>query len=198
MSMPKIPSAPLSTRPLPEGVVVTAKWGKKHRSDGTPTHRFLLTWTHPERLGPLNVVIGMNPSGASEEYADQTLLKTWGFCERWNKGPLVMTNVVSYRATSPSDMEFDGDAEDENLVQIRKAVLRAQRTGRKARVVAAWGTPSLPKAMRGLFDLRVAMVHTMLREMGVPLLCLGTSKDGSPRHPLLVAYETALEPWSPR
>lgn len=190
--------AALSTRPLPEGVTATPVWGAWKREDGTPKHRYRLLWTHAERAGVMNVVIGMNPSGASAEVADQTLLKTWGFCGRWSNGPLLMTNVVAFRATSPSDMEIDPVAEDENLHQIRRAVQIARRTGSKARVVAAWGTPGLPKALRAKFDARVLAVHTMLREMNVPLLCLGTTRDGSPTHPLLIAYDTPLKLWIPR
>lgn len=58
--------ARLATRRLPDGVVATPAWGTVLRADGTPRERYLLTWTHSERTGPPNLVLGMNPSGASE------------------------------------------------------------------------------------------------------------------------------------
>lgn len=35
----------------------------------------------------------------------------------------------------------------------------------------------------------------MLRGLGVELLCLGMTKDGSPRHPLYVPADQVLSPW---
>jgi hypothetical protein len=177
-------------------VTATPLWGNLKRQDGTPMHRFLLTWTHPERSGPLNLVVGMNPSGASATNADQTLLKVWSFSGRWNRGPFAMANVVAYRATVPRDMRFDIDEEDRNLSHVIVAAQRARRSGGK--VVVAWGTPTLPKPLRDQFNFAVERIYTHLRGEGIPVLCLGKNNDGSPRHPLMLGYDAQLEPWSPR
>ena len=188
--------AQLSTRPLPADVSTTVLWGDTKRQDGTPLHRYLLTWTHPERTGPLNLIIGMNPSGASETVADQTLLKVWGFTGRWNRGPFTMTNVVAFRATEPRDMQIHILAEDRNFSHILLAAQRARRSGGK--VVAAWGAPALSKALRESFDFAVQRIYTHLHGERIPIFCLGRTSDGSPRHPLMLGYDTQLEPWSPR
>lgn len=188
--------ARLATRRLPEGVTATAVWGQTKRQDGAWMHRHLLTWTHPERTGPLNLVIGMNPSGASETEADATLIKVWGFCERWNRGPFTMANVVAYRATEPGQMRFHGDEEDRNLSHVLAAAQRARASGGK--VIVAWGAPSIPRELKTQFAFNALRLWTHLHGADIPVLCLGRTADGSPRHPLMLAYETPLETWSPR
>ena len=52
-------------------------------------------------------------------------------------------------------------------------------------MVAAWG------ANGGLLN-RDREVYDMLTDKGVKLWCLGTTKNGHPRHPLYVAKTTEL------
>lgn len=186
----------LATRPLPEGVESYAVWGSTLREDGTPRHRYVLTWTHPLRYGPPNLMVGMNPSGAGEDVSDLTLLKCWEFCRRWNDGTLVMTNVNPFRATDSDKMEFDPVALEWNLQYIVQSALAVQASG--GNVVLAWGTPSLPKAMQEEFDLRARKVYNRLRDTGAVPSCLGATKSGRPRHPSRIGYSTPLVPWSPR
>lgn len=183
-------------RPLPLGVTSTPLWGAILRADGTHRDRYLLTWAHFGRTGPLNLVIGMNPSSASEKAADSTLIKIWGFAYRWNNGGFVMANVVPYRATNPSEMRFDPFDLHDNLRHIIDAAQRVSLAG--GNVVVAWGTPSLPREHRAMFDAWADRVYSALRSIDIQPLCLGISKDGSPRHPLMLAYNTPLVPWRPR
>jgi hypothetical protein len=60
--------------------------------------------------------------------------------------------------------------------------------------VAAWGGP-LPK---WLFEIsKRSLVWVKSRRSGT-LRCFGTTKDGSPRHPLMLAYDTPLVNWPRR
>lgn len=186
----------LATRPLPPGVTAVPIFGAALRADGTPRDRYLLTWTHRGRTGPLNLIAGMNPSGASASFADSTLIKVWGFTYRWNNGSFVMANVVPYRATSPREMRFDPFDLHDNLRHIIDAAQRVSLAG--GHVVVAWGTPSLPREHRAMFDAWADNVYRALRSIDIQPLCLGVSKDGSPRHPLMLAYDTPLVPWRPR
>ncbi|MCV6310991.1 DUF1643 domain-containing protein [Pseudomonas aeruginosa] len=57
-------------------------------------------------------------------------------------------------------------------------------------IVCAWGANAKPE--------RVEAVTSILTAAGGRLWCLGTTKDGHPRHPLYVRENQALLPWAPR
>ncbi|HGT3090075.1 TPA: DUF1643 domain-containing protein [Pseudomonas aeruginosa] len=54
----------------------------------------------------------------------------------------------------------------------------------------AWGANAKPE--------RVEAVTSILTAAGGRLWCLGTTKDGHPRHPLYLPGNQALQPWAPR
>lgn len=189
--------ARLATRPLPEGVEAYATWGGPLRQDGTHRDRYLLVWNDPLRYGPQNLVIAMNPSGASEDDADLTLLKVWEFCRRWNDGSLVMANVNPFRATNPREMEFHVPALAVNCAIIRGEMAKVHAAG--GLVVAAWGNPPrLNPIDEERFDHYTRLIRLGARSLGVQIMCLGMTKDGDPRHPSRIAYDTPLVPWRPR
>ena len=173
----------LSTRPLPPGVVAAPVWGDILRADGTPAHRYLLHWSHPDRTGPRNLVIGMNPSGASAEFADQTLLKVWGFSAVWNGGPFTMANVCPHRATSPADMQIDPDIQRENVRRIVEILPEIDGL-----IVFAHG--DVPAPIRGVFSQWATI---LAHKIGREIHCLGRTSRGSPRHPVMLGYTTPLE-----
>ncbi|MGE0206149.1 MAG: DUF1643 domain-containing protein [Hyphomicrobiaceae bacterium] len=59
-------------------------------------------------------------------------------------------------------------------------------------VVAAWG--KWPRALSSWHD-RLAKICAIAADVGRDLMCLGTNKDGSPRHPSRLAYDTPIVPW---
>ena len=187
--------AALSTRPLPAGVTAHAVWGHVERADGTPRDRHILQWTHPARTGPPNLVVGMNPSGASEALGDQTMTVLWEFERRWNNGWHVMANVNPTRATEPRGMAWDAEALRWNRMRLEEHAKAVVALG--GLVVVAWGSPALPKVHRDLFREEAARIYTLLMDVGAAPLCLGVSRSGAPRHPLMLRYDTPLVPWSP-
>lgn len=64
----------------------------------------------------------------------------------------------------------------------------SRRPGWRKPDIAAWGT-------HGARDGRGQRVADELRQAGVTLHCLGTTKDGHPKHPLYVAGDTPIVPW---
>lgn len=60
-------------------------------------------------------------------------------------------------------------------------------------VVAAWGSTGGPRVGR-LVAERLTSMRTLMPER---VMCLGTSADGNPRHPLMLPYATELMPWEP-
>jgi hypothetical protein len=57
-------------------------------------------------------------------------------------------------------------------------------------VVCAWGSNAKPE--------RAARVASIMLDAGARLWCLGTTKDGSPRHPLYVRATQPLIEWNPQ
>jgi len=55
-------------------------------------------------------------------------------------------------------------------------------------VIAAWGN-------HGAYLERGAQVIKLLRRSGRPILHLGLSKQGHPKHPLYIAYSQQPETW---
>lgn len=177
----------LSTRPLPPGVIAVPEWGDELRADGTPAHRYLLHWSHADRTGPRNLVIGMNPSGASEKHADQTLLKVWGFCDVWNGGPFTMANVCPHRSTSPLDMQINPEIQRENIRRIVAFLPEIDGL-----IVIAHG--DAPTRIRGVFSQWATILLHKIESAGRRVHCLGRTSRGSPRHPVMLGYATPLEP----
>jgi len=191
-----VSDAHLSTRPLPAGVQAHTLWGKVLRADGTPRDRYTLNWTHPARTGPPNLVVGMNPSGAGGKEGDATMTVLWEFERRWNDGSHIMANVNPTRATSPKGMVWDTAALERNRRYIEDYAHHVVTLG--GLVVVAWGSPALPKVHRDLFREEARRVYDLLVGAGATPLCLGVSRSGAPRHPLMLSYDTPLTPWSPR
>lgn len=134
--------------------------------------------------GPPLVVIGLNPSTADETKDDPTIRRCIGFARREGCGALIMLNLFAFRATDPRVMKAAADP----VGPQNDAVTAETCAGRK--VVAAWGH-------HGRFRERDLAVVRALGAMGVSVLALGTTKDGSPRHPLYVKAEAPLEQYEP-
>lgn len=127
------------------------------------------------------MVIGLNPSTATEDHDDPTVKRCAERAKALGFPHFVMTNIFAYRATDPTDMlrapDPIGPENDQWLSRLaRKAGL----------ILAAWGTD-------GSHMQRGQAVAELLPD----LHCLGTNLDGSPKHPLYVSYHQAPIPYSP-
>jgi hypothetical protein len=126
----------------------------------------------------------LNPSTADAERDDPTIRRCMTFTQRLGYDALVVVNLFAWRATDPRDLV---DAEDpvgpENGLWVRRACHQA------ALVVVAWG--ALEKPLRGA----AGVISKIILGDGYKLKCLGTTKDGQPRHPLYIAADTLLVDW---
>ncbi len=129
---------------------------------------------------PAIMFVGMNPSVADLEVDDPTVRKETGFAQRWGYGSLIKCNVMDYRATNPRHLVEPGviPCSSRNLPAIAQSLSRVQG------VVAAWGV--LPQSLRS--HSRAA--NGLLQKSGLPVWCLGTTKDNSPRHPLYLSNQS--------
>jgi len=94
-----------------------------------------------------------------------------------------VTNIFAWRDTDPRKMRGAPDpVGPENDQAIRAGADWADR------VICAWGS-------HGAHLDRGARVEALLRATGAPLLHLGLTKHGHPRHPLYISYSRIPEPW---
>jgi hypothetical protein len=130
----------------------------------------------------------LNPSVADGEVDDPTIRKCIGFAQRLGYGRMYVVNLFSLRATDPKELRHRTGRVLSNIAAVRA---RLQDTDA---VVFAWGAsilqvPPDPRA-RSLRWLAEAS-----DELDVEPWCLGMSKDGHPRRPLMLPYSAQLEMW---
>ncbi len=143
-----------------------------------------------ERDGPgdgATAVIMVNPSTADATSDDATIRKLRGFGQRHGWGKIIVGNLFAYRATDVRELgkvaDPVGPANDAQLAAIMED---AQR------IVVAWGPiAKVPRAWRWRAGRVRRMASKPLLMIGPPALC------GSPRHPLMLPYDSPLLEWQP-
>ena len=129
--------------------------------------------THPAMF------IGLNPSTADETQDDPTIRRCKAFAKSWGCDSLIMTNLFAFRATDPRDMKAAEDPigpENDGWLERLAGIAHVR--------VAAWG-------VHGFFGERAMQVAAVLPDF----MCLGTTKDGHPKHPLYLPATAELRPW---
>lgn len=142
------------------------------------TWRYVLWRLWDNSKGYVNFY-GLNPSTADEKTDDHTIRRCIGFAKLWGYGGIYMLNLFAFRATQPADMREAKDpvgSNNDNLLVVY------HRTAQLS--VACWGT-------NGTFQGRDKVVTALLDD----LYCLGTTKDGHPKHPLRLRADTELRPY---
>ena len=145
-------------------------------------YRYALTRTWDGNSKRL-LILMLNPSKATEIANDPTIER----CERRSKdlgyGALRVCNLFGLRETEPARLKRaeNPDGRD-NTDQLRAALTWCDD------VLCAWG-------VHGNHRGKAAQVLPLLVQSGKPLLALGTTKDGHPRHPLYVSYKTRPMPF---
>jgi hypothetical protein len=132
--------------------------------------------------------VGLNPSTADESQLDPTLRRIRGFSLAWGFTSFVMTNLFAFRSTQPEVMFAAGGS----AVGPENDLWLVQTARSCELVVAAWGAGQL----HGQFLVRAGRVRSMFNDLNLPLSCVGTTRDGFPRHPLYVAARTSLQPYN--
>jgi hypothetical protein len=149
-------------------------------------YRYLLTrrWGDPRSW---MTFIMLNPSTADAFKSDPTISRCVAFAKREGCGGLDVLNLFAWRSADPRALRECGDpvGPDNDLFITGHA--------QGSLVVAAWGAGG---TLRG----RGREVGQRLAAAGVPLLCLGVTKDGHPKHPLArgrerVPDDAPLVPW---
>lgn len=141
-------------------------------------------WRIWDDLAPVMVFVMLNPSTADASQDDPTIRKCLGFAKRSGHGGIIVVNLFAWRATDPNELAgLDDPVGPENDEHIKWAV----RAPILATVVGAWGRPPTRRAAHRATYVRGLMLA--LRKS----YALSRTKDGHPRHPLMLAYSTPLE-----
>lgn len=137
------------------------------------------------------LVIGLNPSTATQEKLDPTVTRVEKVTQQCGFDGFVMLNLYPVRATDPKDLppKVDPVAYERNLEAIEKTVAQYP----SPTIWAAWGTsvasrPYLLQA-RGELHQRLEKYAPQWQRFGEP-----TAK-GHPRHPSRLNYAWTLEPY---
>lgn len=151
----------------------------------SPCERYRYTLERQWNLSPHDpnarrvLWVMLNPSTADEERNDPTITRCIVFSQRWGFDGLVVVNLFALRSTDPRELyrapvgSVVGEDNDQHIVSQR---LRCQR------IVAAWGA-------HGALLGRATKVLDLLAPD--PVLCLGRTTLGHPRHPLYVKGDVA-------
>jgi len=119
----------------------------------------------------------LNPSTADAEIDDPTIRRCRGFAKSWGCNGMAVINLYAFRATNPKELlQCDDPVGIDNDFWIQKL---AQEFGY---VVCAWGNNAKQE--------RVDHVLSLL--FNVPLMCLGVTKAGMPKHPLYLKSDTQM------
>ena len=160
------------------------------------TYRYTLTreWKAGDLYGCSGsgkrlTVVMLNPSTADSERNDPTIRRVIDFAWSGLFGSILVVNLFAMRATDPHDLEDAADPVGPDNDQHLRAALTAAVEA-DLPVLAAWGAHAGKKWLAiDRADKVLAMVP------GVRWVCLGTTKHGSPRHPLYVRASQSMVPF---
>ena len=133
---------------------------------------------------------GINPSTADAEKDDPTVRKWKGFTLRNGGRRFIVGNVFAYRSKNPKalgPLSIADACGPEQFLHVLNIAAEADI------LVPCWGNiGKVPRTHRK----SIAALIGLLFAMDKPVLCFGLTESGSPRHPCMLGYDTALIPWS--
>ena len=156
------------------------------------TYRYRLE-RETERSGPAVAFIGVNPSTADASADDATIRKMRGFAQRWGYSRFIVGNLFAFRATDVKALRsaYGAPVDRRQQFALESAHLFSILSDAHL-IVPCWGNiRKVPKQLRP----RIAEVLDLLTLAEKPTVCLGTTENGDPRHPLMLGYATELVTW---
>jgi hypothetical protein len=133
-----------------------------------------------------------NPSTANATEDDHSIRKMIGFSKRWGYGRMVVINLYALRSRDPGAIgRTDASAIGPlNNYWITESIKESRE------VICAWGCADRISSI----SERISAVLKLIGETDpqLPLTCLGYRKDGHPRHPLMLPYDTLREEFNPK
>lgn len=141
--------------------------------------------------GPTYAFFGINPSTADASVDDATVRKWIGFVKTWGGSRFIVGNVSPFRATNVRELAKHTNwlhIERENTRHLLSIMSEADV------LVPCWGDrKKVPRSMHDDIDRLMAMLLCS----GKSVMTFGLTLGGDPKHPLMLAYSTALAPFNP-
>ena len=126
---------------------------------------------------PKIMFVGLNPSTANETMNDPTIRRCISFAKDWGYGGIYMCNLFAYISTDPKAVIAQPDPIGPDNDRVLKLINKNCKV-----TVAAWGAFSIAhQRSKEVFELLP------------PLMCLGITKNGYPKHPLYLSKNTQLQ-----
>jgi hypothetical protein len=164
-------------------------------------YRYVLGRTWDSSL-PVWCFCMLNPStargaivvdGVRKVVDDATIRKCCGFARRGGAGGIVVVNTMAYSETHPNELLKTFYFGDVDVVGDHNAAAFEWATSLSERNIAAWGViaPKLQAASKPGID--AFLCATTAECLCVVVECFGVNdSDASPRHPLMLAYDTPI------
>lgn len=133
------------------------------------------------------VFVMLNPSTADGEQDDPTIRRCVAFAKRLKFDRLEVINLFAHRATDPKALLALGHDDDPVGVDNQRHVASACRDA--GLIVCAWGA----------HGKHLGQDETMLgwlSDEDAPIVALGLTKDGHPRHPLYLRSDAPIIPFN--
>lgn len=172
-------------------------WVREARLSEDGYYRYFLKRTRPDLTqGGSIIFVMLNPSTANSNVDDATIRRCQAFTFRERKRTLVVLNLFAGRATEPADLWKMTDPVGDPINWHTWDGVARFADRKKDIVIFAWGAIPKPVKYRDLFMQQVEKAEALfLNEHRLSCYCLGTTKTGSPRHPLYVKEDQELIPW---
>jgi len=146
--------------------------------DRTRSYRYSLRREWNPALPSITFVM-LNPSTADAKRDDPTIRRCMAFARSWGYGGLEVVNLFAWRASTPAALRTAPDPVGPRNDRVLRAVARSASD-----VLLAWGNHG---SLRGRGE---TVCEMLVRARTAPLLCLGMTAAGQPRHPLYVRGTT--------
>ena len=146
------------------------------------TYRYALTrqW---DAVAPRLAWVMLNPSTADERRNDPTIERCARRTRMLGFGGFRVVNLFAFRARDPTAVKrAPAPVGPDSDAALTRAAAWADV------ILCGWGC-------HGLHLQRGAAVEMLLRQTSRPLMHLGMTAGGAPRHPLYLPYARQPEPW---
>ncbi len=145
-------------------------------------YRYVL-WRVWDDTKPKWMFAMLNPSKATETETDPTITRQIERAKRAGAGGIIVVNTAAIRETDSEKATRDPEPiGPHNHFWVKSMLTQADK------VIAGWG----PKAARFKGGEKLMQ---LFQEAGVEVHALKVNKDGSPAHPLYIAYDAPLIPY---
>lgn len=145
----------------------------------------------PDGYNSKCVFVMLNPSTADGREDDPTIRRCVGFAKALGHTSLVVLNCMAYRTPHPDILKAAWkrgvDVQGPDNVETFK-----QHLASADRILVAWGVHA---AALGRADELAWASLDHFKQEGVPIQCLGVTKDGHPKHPLYLKADTVPQPF---